>query len=66
MATREEQNLNSGIKPINLEPPIISAQKKAMPQFNTSASPLNAPGLAGLSQYQSNQEKQAKQNRRKN
>lgn len=66
MATREEQNLNSGIKPVNLEPPIISAQKRAMPQFNTSASPLNTPGLAGLSQYQSNQEEQAKQNRRKN
>ena len=52
--------------PVNIESPIVSAQRKAMPQFNTSASPLNAPGLAGLSQYQSNQEEQAKRNSRKN
>ena len=57
-----DQNLNSGYRSINIEPPIISAQRKTMPQLISGAISLSTPGLAGESQYRANVQQIAERN----
>lgn len=56
-----DQNLNSGIKPVEIPSVYVSAQKKAMPIIQGNAVSLKTPGLSGQVQYAEQQQKIAKQ-----
>lgn len=61
MAAREDQNLSSGIKGINLEPLYVTAQKKTMPILQSKAFSLKTPGLSGQSEYEQKRQQIADQ-----